>query len=255
MQLGGQFAKIAPFGLGAQILLQAGGLLFQRRRLLPRHHIGVFRPQRHLADGFQRAGSVGEGVLFNQEQHVFQFVQRVLRRFIGGVIGQFQLDMAHFEFAENGAFFFNDPGVLGIGFDHILFQQGQLFIEILLAGALARLALEQHGLGQLLADAHDGVQGGKGVLKNHGDFIAPEAIEILLRNFQQILPVVENFAALSDGVACLNAQDGLGRDGFARAGFAHDGQRFALMQVKADAPHGLHLAGAGAEGNAQIAHL
>ena len=53
--------------------------------------------------------------------------------------------------------------------------------------------------GKLIADTDDGVQGGHGVLEDHGDFVAPDLVEVLLGNFQQVLTVIDDLAGLHDG--------------------------------------------------------
>ena len=107
----------------------------------------------------------------------------------------------------------------------------------------------------MLADTHDGVQGRQRVLEDHRDFVAAQTIEVVFANLQQILTVIEDFAALDDGIACEDAQNRLAGDRLAGTGFTDDRQRFALVQVKADVTDSLHLAARGAEGYAQIAHL
>ncbi len=74
-------------------------------------------------------------------------------------------------------------------------------------------------------------------------------VQNVLRHAQQILAVVEDFAALDDGIARQDADDGLGGDGLAGAGFADDGQRLAALQVKGNIAHGLQRAAGGAEGD------
>ena len=119
----------------------------------------------------------------------------------------------------------------------------------------AGFIVEQRGLGHLLADLHDRVQGGKGVLEYHGQLVAADIVEFRLRVFQQVLAPVDDFAALDDGVGGIDADDGFCRDGLAGAGFPHDGQGFTLVQIKADAAHGLHIAVVCVEGQAKILYL
>ena len=122
------------------------------------------------------------------------------------VIRLFQLNMAHFKLAEHIAFLLNRLSIRPGRFQHVLFQQIQLAMEILLAGALSGLALEQHGLGQLLADAHNRIQAAQRILEDHGNFVAAQLVEIFFINFEQILTIVENFAALHNGITRQYAQ-------------------------------------------------
>ena len=80
-------------------------------------------------------------------------------------------------------------------------------------------------------------------------------MHFILGNAQQILAIIQDLAALHDGVAGQNADDGLGGDGFAGAGFAHDGKRFAPFQIKGDIADGLQGAVGGAEGDPQVFHF
>ena len=136
-----------------------------------------------------------------------------------------------------------------IGDGHILFQHRQHIIELASGLLPAGLVLQQHGLGNLLTDADDGVQRGQGVLEDHGDLVAPDFAHILLGDLQQIPAVIDNLAALNNGVARQNSQDGLGGDGLAGTGLAHHSQGLAPLQVKGDVPHRLHGTVVGAERN------
>ena len=71
------------------------------------------------------------------------------------IVGLLQLNMLHFKALEQRTFGRDLFRLLGLGFLHILLQELELAVEVQLAGTLASLALEQHGLGQLLANAHD----------------------------------------------------------------------------------------------------
>lgn len=93
-----------------------------------------------------------------------------------------------------------------------------------------------------------------GSWENHGDFIAADFVELLLADFHEVLSVVDDFPALLDGIGRENAHDGAVGDRFSRAALADDGQRFALVQVKADVSHRLHLTRVRAEGNLQIVY-
>ena len=254
-QMSRGLGEILLADLAVQAAEQRGGMRPELALSCAGHNERIDGVVRELLDLAQAGARVGQRVLLDQEQDVLDLDQRFLRGLEGLVIVALQLDMLHLEAAELGALC---PGLLcgrGIALAHDLFEQTHLFVEVLAVVALARFALEHHGLGQLFADAHDGVQAGQRILENHGDFVAANLIEVILADLEQILAVVENFAVLDDRVAGQNAQDSLRGDGLTRAGLAHDGERLALVKVKADVPHRLHLAGDRAERNAQIANL
>ena len=135
---------------------------------------------------------------------------------------------------------------------HLLLQGLEHGVHLGLGLPAGGLVLQQHGLGQLLADAHDGVQGGQGVLEDHGDLIATDPVELVLADLQQVLAAVEDLTAIDDGVAGQDAHDGAAGNGLTGAGLTNDGEGLALVQIKADIPNGLHLTIAGPEGNSQI---
>ena len=139
-----------------------------------------------------------------------------------------------------------------VSLDDGLLQQVQGLVEPFTAVPAAFLVVEQHGLGQLLADAHDGVQGAQGILKHHGQLMTAKGMELLLGNFEQILAVVDDLAAVHHGVSGQNAHDGAGSDGLARAAFAGDGQGFALVQVEGNVAHRAHRAVICAERDRQV---
>ena len=147
------------------------------------------------------------------------------------------------------------PGVRASRFLHAgsqrLFQRLQLGLRIFPAG----FVVQQGGLRHLLAHLHDRVKGGQGILEHHGQVVAANLVELILRIFEQILALVDDFSALHDGVGGVDADDGLGRDGLAGAGFPHDGKGFALVQVEADAANRLDIAACCMKGQAEIFHF
>ena len=136
--------------------------------------------------------------------------------------------------------------------NHRLFQLRQQAVEALLAVAAALLVVQQHGFRQLLADAHDGVQGAQRVLEDHRQLVAAQGMEFFFRNLQQILAVVDNFACVHHRVARQNAHDGTGGDGLAGTGFTGDGERFALFQIEGNIAHGANRTVVRAEGDGQV---
>ena len=82
--------------------------------------------------------------------------------------------------------------------------------------------------------------------------VAADLVEILLVDLHQVLAVVDDLAALGDGVLGEDAHDGSRRDGLAGTGLADDGQRLALLKVEADVSHRLDRTVVGAEGDDQV---
>ena len=144
---------------------------------------------------------------------------------------------------------------LTAGAVHCLIQTFQTVGQFFSAFPAVGLILQQHGLGQLLADTHDGIQAGQGVLEHHGDFVAADMVEVLFADLQQVFSVIEDLAALHNGIGSGYAQNGLAGGGLARAGLAHDGQCLTLVQVEGDITNRLQLSVDGAEGDRQIFDL
>ena len=132
---------------------------------------------------------------------------------------------------------------------------GQQLQRPILRILLRNLLVQQHGLGQLLADLHDGVQAGQRVLKDHAQLVAAVLVELILLQLQQIHALVEDGTRVHHRVGGQDTHQRPRRDRLARAGFAHDGQRLTLVQVEVDAAHGAHHALVGAEGNRQVLRL
>ena len=80
-------------------------------------------------------------------------------------------------------------------------------------------------------------------------------MKFILGDLQKVFAVVDDLAALHDGVSCENTEDRFGGYGFTRTGFAYDGECFALGKVKVDAADSLHLTIGGAEGYRQIFYM
>ncbi len=135
---------------------------------------------------------------------------------------------------------------------HRLFELRQQAVEAFLAIAAAFLVVQQHGFRQLLADAHDGVQGAQRVLEHHGQLVAAQGVELFFRNLQQILAVVDDFARIHHGVARQNAHDSTGGDGLAGTGFTGDGERFAFLQIEGNIAHCANRTVVCAEGDGQV---
>ena len=83
-----------------------------------------------------------------------------------------------------------------------------------------------------VGDGHAGVEGGIGVLENHGGLLA-ELIDLLV-GFDG-LSVKEDLAARG----LVQVQQGAADGGFAAAGFAHEAQRLTPADIEGDIVHRL----------------
>jgi len=110
------------------------------------------------------------------------------------------------------------------------------------------------GFGDLVADAHDGVEGGHGFLEDHGDAAATVGAHFLFWEGEEVFAVEENFAG-GDGVGREQAEDGEGCCGFAGAGFADEAEDFAGRDGEIDVVHDGTRAGLGAEGDGEVADV
>ena len=96
--------------------------------------------------------------------------------------------------------------------------------------ALGTRAVREHGLGDLVADPHHGIERGHRFLEDHGDARAAQLAHGVVGQGREIARCAvlrkENLA----GNPCLRreqAHDGQGSDGFAGAGFADQSEDFA----------------------------
>ena len=219
----------------------------------------------HALEGlFQLAGKLANMLVFLAGQLLEHFLAQVAGFHAGlqrRLIGKVQLHAGVHKAVEGLALGLGlclhiaGLALLFPGGDDGLFQQLQHAVEAGAAVAAALLVVEEHGLGQLLADAHDGVQCGEGILEHHGQLVAAQGVEVLLGDLQQILAVVDDFAAFHHGVARQDAHDGAGGDGLAGAGLSGDGKGFSLIEVEGNVPHGADGAVVRAEGDGQMTNL
>ena len=187
------------------------------------------------------------------KEEIFDFRKELDGFAVRLVIAVFKLVALDAHFIES----FNeliDFGCLGgvVCLEHILFEHGEKGVEVLLRLSAACLIFKEHSLGDLFSYFNDGVKGGKRILENHRDFIAADLAHLVLGNSQKVFAVIEDFAALDDGVSGEDSEDCLTRYGFTGAGFADDCEGFSAFKVKGDVADSLQRAVRGTEGYLKV---
>ena len=120
-------------------------------------------------------------------------------------------------------------------------------------GLFVQALVELQGLRNLIPDGKYRVQGGHGLLENHGDPVAPELPHFLFGQGQKVLAVKDDAAALVPaGGRIHQTHDRQAGDAFAAAGFTHNAQCLSLVQGKGDAVHRLGNTGIGVEIGFQV---
>ena len=123
----------------------------------------------------------------------------------------------------------------------------------LAGGPAAHFEVGLQGLAYLPADGQHGVEGGHGVLEDHGDLVAADVGHLVVVVIEDVL-AAEVDLALDDlaGRVGYEAHDGEGGDALAGARLAHDAQGLTLVQVEGDAVHGPHDSVGGEELGFQV---
>ena len=126
---------------------------------------------------------------------------------------------------------------------------------------LVDLAMQQHGLGDLVADAMHGREGGHRFLEDHADLPAADfeqCVRLIVQcsqiGRQPSLVLVQNLPAGNPTRFLDQAQDRIAGDALAAAAFADEGNGLATRQIKAHAADGLRRAVDRVEHDFQIAH-
>ena len=115
-------------------------------------------------------------------------------------------------------------------------------------GFSAELLVEFERLGELVADAHEGVERGHRILEDHRDALAADFQEFLLGSFEEIGAGEHGGAALdAAGWHGDEAKQGIAGDRFAGAGLADDPEGLALVHGEGHVLHGMDGAVAGVE--------
>ncbi len=90
--------------------------------------------------------------------------------------------------------------------------------------------MSEDGFGDLVADAHDGVEGGHGLLEDHGNARAAKLAQLIGREGGEMrgcVAILKSDFALDDGGGREQAHDGERGDGFSGAGFTDQAEDFA----------------------------
>ena len=97
----------------------------------------------------------------------------------------------------------------------------------------SRVGKQKDPRSDLFTDGADGIEGGHRVLEDHRDLLSAYAKPLGLGGILgHILAVKSQLTAADTAVFIQHTEEGLGENGFTRAGFAHDGKRFALVNVE-----------------------
>jgi hypothetical protein len=103
------------------------------------------------------------------------------------------------------------------------------------------------GFGDLRADGHDRVEGGHGLLEDHGEGSATMAAHGFFGEGEQIVPIKGNVSSDLRGGG-KQSEEGEGGGGFAGAGLADEAEGLAGVDVEGDVADG----GTVAEGYGEI---
>ena len=109
------------------------------------------------------------------------------------------------------------------------------------------LMLLEH-LHDLVAHSIHRVEGGHGVLKDHGNLLAAHPAHPALSVGEDVLVLEKNLSVHHPAGVLKQAHDGQAGDALAAAALSHDAQHLALVHIKADAAHRLYLAYVGEKG-------
>jgi hypothetical protein len=99
------------------------------------------------------------------------------------------------------------------------------------------VAVRSDSFGDLIADAHDRVEGGHGLLEDHADARASDSPHLFGRFCKQIF-VGETDRAFGLGLWWKKSKDRERGDALAGTGFANESERFAGSDVERDVADG-----------------
>ena len=172
----------------------------------------------------------------------------------GGLVGQQQLGVAGQGSGDNHPLLHAAGELMGIvpcpvGADAHL---GQNVHHALLGLGLGAVLVPENDLRHLVPHSHDRVQGGHGVLEDHGDLVAPDVLDLLLLHGENVLSLIDDAAILDLSRLRHQPENAQGGGGFARAGLAHQAQGLAFLHGETDAVDGPHIPLLGREVDGQV---
>ena len=226
--------------------------------LISGHKILVVDRLKIVFDSVELCYNIDLLLLFGHEEEIFNDRDHFLCRRARLVVAVFQLDRLNVEIVKGFDVLFNfcDRNILVVVFCksglYRLKQRSKHFVEGFAAFLAVRLVFKEHRLGDLLTDAHDGVERRQRVLEDHCDLVSAQLVHLLFGNAQQVASVVKDLSALINRVHRRDTHDRFRCNGLTRAGLTDDRQRFSLVQIERYITHSLYLTCIGAEADLQI---
>ena len=97
-------------------------------------------------------------------------------------------------------------------------------------------------LGNLLTHGHNRVQGGHGVLENHGHIVAAHSLQLGIAHLEHVLALQGNRATLDNSRRIRNQiHNGQSRGGFTGTGLAYQAQSTLLANGDIDAVDSVYI--------------
>jgi hypothetical protein len=177
----------------------------------------------------------------------------------GGLVGDDQAGPAGEGHGDHGPLA-HAPGELAGVFPQPLLGGGDAHqaqhVRGLLPGLPAvRMLVQPDGFDDLVPDGIDRVQGAHGLLKDHGDLVAPDAAQLLRFLGQQVLSLEEDLSGLDAAGRGHEPEDGQGGDALAAARLPDHGQGLALADADVHTVHRPDQAVVGVETGLQVFHF
>ena len=106
--------------------------------------------------------------------------------------------------------------------------------------------------GHLLADAHDRVERGHGVLIDHAHLVAAQFAKLFARPADERLTLKVDVAFSDLAIAPEVVDHAVGESALAAPRFADDAERFAAIDFEGHIPHGIHVTAASLVGDGEV---
>ena len=231
----------------------------------PLHHLAAVHDHDivcHLVDNAQVMGDEHDGRAMLLLQRVHQVQNLSLNGHVqcgGGLVGNQQLGLAGQGHGDHDTLTHTAGELVRILLEHHL-RVGNFHISQHLQGGLgsfllAHTPMNPEGLTELPLHGENRVQAGHGLLKDHGDLVAPDVVHLLGADFGKILAVKGDGAAGNVAVGIQKPQNAHGGHAFAGSGLANDAQGLAGHNGIGNVVHGLHRAVSGFEESLEVLDL